>query len=50
MADDFYRYDLWLTTPPPDEEDRMTLAICTNGHHRVTRDPDGPCQQCQEDR
>ena len=48
MADDWHGYDAWLTTPPPDEEERMTFVICKNGHHRLTRDPNSPCPQCQE--
>ena len=39
-------FDAWLTTPPPDEEERMTFVLCKNGHSRLTRDPDGPCPQC----
>ena len=47
MSDfDFFGYDRWLTTPPDDDSEPMTFVICKNGHHRLTRDPDGPCPQC----
>jgi len=32
MTEDFYHYDVWLSTPPPEEPETRTRIRCERGH------------------
>ena len=32
MTDDFYHYDVWLSTPPPEERETWVKIRCERGH------------------